>query len=245
MPGQDLQTADTHVVLARNCKSLTLRDLTVNGACLSLGSAGAQTHGIFVEHDCEDVVLERVEVFQTAGDAVRLKGEPAHEVRRVWVQGCRLVQNRRTGVAFQRCVEFVWIRDCYIETIPPSTQAGIDFEPSPPEGPPVLVAPVPLENSQRVWVALGGHETCPRPVLGGLAWRVRWPRRGWRARVCCPAAVPCRGVLSLEVYRAVVLVPGPGSPRAGVHGGESWGIVLACCLCRRNYPWSLRARKIV
>ena len=149
MPGQDLQTADTHVVLARNCKGLTLRDLTVNGACLSLGSAGAQTHGIFVEDDCEDVVLERVEVFQTAGDAVRLKGEPAHEVRRVWVQGCRLVQNRRTGVAFQRCVEFVWIRDCYIETIPPSTQAGIDFEPSPPEGPPVLVAPVPLENRIR------------------------------------------------------------------------------------------------
>ena len=47
---------------------------------------------------------------------------------------------------------------------------------------------VPLENSQRVWVALGGHETCPRPVPGGLAWRAWWPRRGWRARVCCPAA---------------------------------------------------------
>jgi hypothetical protein len=79
---------------------------------------------------------------------------------------------------------------------------------------------VPLENSQQVLVAFGGHETCPRPVLGGLAWRVRWPRRGWRARVCCPAAVPRRVVLSLRVYRAVMLVSGPGSLRAGVHGRD-------------------------
>jgi len=83
-----------------------------------------------------------------------------------------------------------------------------------------LREPVPLENSQQVLVAFGGHETCPRPVLGGLAWRVRWPRRRWRARVCCPAAVPRRGVLSLRVYRAVVLVSGPGSPRTGVHGRD-------------------------
>jgi hypothetical protein len=109
----------------------------------------------------------------------------------------------------------------------------------------LVVDPVPLENSQRVWVALGGHETCPRPVPGGLAWRGTVAA----ARVACasvlPGRRPRRGVLSLRVYRAVELVSGPGSPRTGVHGGESWGIVLACCPCRRNYPWSLRARKIV
>src|ERR1019366_10058040 len=105
--------------------------------------------------------------------------------------------------------------------------------------------PVPLENSQRVWVALGGHETCPRPVPGGLAWRGMVAA----ARVACasvlPGCRPRRGVLSLRVCRAVVLVSGPGSPRTGVHGGDLWGIVLACCPCRRNYPWSPRARKIV
>jgi hypothetical protein len=108
--------------------------------------------------------------------------------------------------------------------------------------PPVLCPP---ENSQRVWVALGGHETCPRPVPGGLAWRGTVAA----ARVACASVLsgrrPRRGVLSLRVYRAVELVSGPGSPRTGVHGGGSWGIVLACCPCRRNYPWSLRARKIV
>ena len=94
---------------------------------------------------------------------------------------------------------------------------------------PVLVEDaVPLENSQQVLVAFGGHETCPRPVLGGLAWRVRWPRRGWRARVCCPAAVPRRGVLSLRVNRAVVwcLVPvHRGLAYTAVIGGHRTGVL--------------------
>ncbi len=130
MPDQDLKPADTHIIRARNCRGLTLRDLTVNGAYLTLASVGVQAHGIFVDSGCEDVVIERVGVFQSAGDAVRLIGAPGQMVRRVWIQGCRLVQNKRTGVAFQRCVEYVWVTDCYIETVPPSTQAGIHFEPS-------------------------------------------------------------------------------------------------------------------
>ena len=141
MPDQDLKPADTHILRARSCQGLTLRDLTVNGAYLTLRSVGVQAHGIFVDFGCEDVVIERVGVFQSAGDAVRLIGTPDQKVRRVWVQGCRLVQNKRTGVAFQRCVEFVWIKDCYIETVPPSTQAGIDFEPSGSASPGQLVAP--------------------------------------------------------------------------------------------------------
>jgi hypothetical protein len=47
---------------------------------------------------------------------------------------------------------------------------------------------VPLENSQRVWVALGGHETCPRPVPGGLAWRGTVAA----ARVACASVLPGR-----------------------------------------------------
>jgi hypothetical protein len=133
MPDQHLKPADTHMLRARNCTGLTLRDLTVRGSYLTLASVGVQAHAILVEVGCADIVIERVGVFQSAGDAIRLIGEPGQKVRRVWVQGCRLLQNNRTGVAFQRLVEFVWVTDCYIETIPPSTQAGIDFEPSPPE----------------------------------------------------------------------------------------------------------------
>jgi hypothetical protein len=167
MPDQDLKPADTHIVRARNCRGLTLRDLTVNGAYLTLASVGVQAHGIFVDAGCEDVVIERVGVFQTAGDAVRLIGSPDQKVRRVWVQGCELVQNKRTGVAFQCCVEFVWITDCYIETIPPSTQAGIDFEPSGPAGQLVAAADVVIDsnvllhNTPAVAVSISGRTGDP------------------------------------------------------------------------------------
>jgi hypothetical protein len=91
MPDQDLKPADTHILRARSCKGLTVRDVTVNGAYLTLASVGVQAHGIFVDFGCEDVVIERVNVFQSAGDAVRLIGTSDQKVRRVWVQGCRLV----------------------------------------------------------------------------------------------------------------------------------------------------------
>jgi len=130
---------------------------------------GVQAHAIILDSGCEDVVIERVGVFQSAGDAVRLIGEPNQKVQRVWVQGCRLVQNKRTGVAFQRCVEFVWVTDCYIETAPPSTQAGIDFEPSEtgsagqPEAPAdvVIDSNVLLHNVPAVAVSLSGRAGDP------------------------------------------------------------------------------------
>jgi hypothetical protein len=167
MPGQDLGAFDTHVLMARGCRGLTVRDLTVNGAYLTLGSVGVQAHGIVVDYGCEDVVVDSAGVFQTAGDAVRLIGESGQNVRRVWVQGCRLVQNKRTGVAFQRNVEFVWVTDCYIETIPPSTQAGIDFEPTGPIGQRLAPADVIIDsnvllhNTPAVAVSISGRAGDP------------------------------------------------------------------------------------
>ena len=51
-------------------------------------------------------------------------------MRKVWVDRCQIVQNKRTGVAFQRAVEQIWVRDCYIEMTPPSADACLDFEPT-------------------------------------------------------------------------------------------------------------------
>jgi hypothetical protein len=130
MPDQDLHGPDTHVVLARHCRKLTVRDLTVNGAYLTMDAVNEQMHGFFISEGCQDVVLERVEVFQSAGDGVRLLGAAGNKVRRVWLDGCRLVQNKRSGISFQREAEFVWVRDCYVEMTPPSTDACIDFEPT-------------------------------------------------------------------------------------------------------------------
>jgi hypothetical protein len=130
MPDQDLHGPDSHVIQARNCRKLTMRDLTVNGSYLTMAAVNEQMHGIVLSEGCRDVVLERVEVFQSAGDGIRLVGASANKVGRVWLDGCRLVQNKRTGIAFQRAAEFVWVRDCYVEMTPPSTDACIDFEPT-------------------------------------------------------------------------------------------------------------------
>jgi Right handed beta helix region len=130
MPNQDLHAPDTHVIETRDCRQLTLRDLSVHGAYLTMGDTNEQMHGINLNAGTQEMVIERVTVFQSAGDGIRLLGEEDNKVRKVWIDNCRLVQNKRTGIAFQRDSQFVWVRDCYIEMTPPSTDSSVDFEPS-------------------------------------------------------------------------------------------------------------------
>jgi hypothetical protein len=130
MPQQDLERPDTHVIETRDCKRLTFRDFSLHGAYLTMGNTNEQMHGLFLNEGSEEIIVERLRVFQSAGDGLRFLGSPDNKVRKVWVDGCQFVQNKRTGVAFQRGAEFVWIRNCYIEMIPPSTDSCLDFEPS-------------------------------------------------------------------------------------------------------------------
>jgi hypothetical protein len=130
MPNQDLQQADAHVIHAIDCRNLTIGDLSVHGAYLTEAHVNEQMHGILINRGSEEILVERVRVFQSAGDGIRMLGETANKVRKVWVQACRFIQNKRTGIGFQRAVEFVWIRDCYIEAKPPATDACIHFEPT-------------------------------------------------------------------------------------------------------------------
>lgn len=130
MPNQNLQLPDTHVIHAFDCRNLTIGNLSVHGTYLTLAHVNEQMHGIQINQGSEEILIERVRVFQSAGDGIRLLGEPGNKVRKVWVQGCRLIQNKRTGIGFQRAVEFAWVRDCYIEAKPPTTDACIHFEPT-------------------------------------------------------------------------------------------------------------------
>ena len=115
---------------AFDCRNSTIGDLSVHGAYLTLAHVNEQMHGIQINQGSEEILIERVRVFQSAGDGIRLLGEPGNKVRKIWIEGCRLIQNKRTGIGFQRAVEFVWIRDCYIEAKPPTTDACIHFEPT-------------------------------------------------------------------------------------------------------------------
>ena len=72
MPNQDLSGPDTHVIETRDCRCLTLRDFSVHGAYLTMGNTNEQMHGITLNEGSEEIAVERVRVFQAAGDGIRL-----------------------------------------------------------------------------------------------------------------------------------------------------------------------------
>ena len=130
MPNQQLTGPDTHVIETRDCHNLTFVDLSVHGAYLTMGNTNEQMHGINLNQGSREIVVERVRVFQSSGDGIRFLGTPDNKVSRVWVDNCQFVQNKRSGIGFQRAAEHVWIQKCYIEMSPPSTDSCIDFEPT-------------------------------------------------------------------------------------------------------------------
>ena len=155
--------------MARDCREVTLRDLTIHGAYLTMRRAVVQMHGIHIAQGCEDTVIDNVGVVHCAGDAVRLVGEPTNQVRRVRINGCSLVRAKRSGVAVQRSVRTVWVRDCYIEMAKPSTGSCIDLEPSGAGAPEDLVidANTLQHETDAVAVSLSGTSNGPRPAASG------------------------------------------------------------------------------
>jgi hypothetical protein len=137
MPQQDLSIT-THLIETVNCSNITFRDLSVHGAYLTMAKTNEQVHCITLNEGSENITVERVRVFQSAGDGIRFLGRQANpttgsvenKVRNVQVKSCQLIQNKRSGLAFQRAVEFVTVRNSYIEMSPPSTDSCIDLEPS-------------------------------------------------------------------------------------------------------------------
>jgi hypothetical protein len=128
-PDQDLHQ-DAHVIRLTECANVTLRDLTVYGSYLTMGAVNEQMHGVFLSAGCEEILLERLRIFQTAGDGIRLVGEPGSDLRKVWIDRCRIIQNKRSGIAVQRNCRLVSVRNCYIEMTPPSSDSCIDLEPT-------------------------------------------------------------------------------------------------------------------
>lgn len=133
-PDQQLNGGDAHVMQVLRCKNIELVDFAVHGAYLSMGAVNEQMHGIKINGGSKDVTVHNVRVYQTAGDGIRLLGADKEDqtkiTRRVLIDRCSLVQNKRTGVAFQRGVETVRLTNSYFEMSPPGSDACIDFEPT-------------------------------------------------------------------------------------------------------------------
>ena len=131
MPNQTVAPgADADVIRTFGCRNLTFRELSVHGSYLTLGNASEQMHGIDITEGSTEIAVHRVRVFQSAGDGLRLLGSSGQKARKIWVEGCRFIQNKRSGVSFQRAAEFVSVRNCYIESTIPSTDQSLDFEPT-------------------------------------------------------------------------------------------------------------------
>jgi hypothetical protein len=60
MPNQNLQLPDTHVIHAFDCRNLTIGDLSVHGAYLTLAHVNEQMHGIQINQGSEEIRVERV-----------------------------------------------------------------------------------------------------------------------------------------------------------------------------------------
>jgi len=173
MPQQDLEHANTHLIETRDCKHLQFCDLSLHGAYLTMSKTNEQMHGLFLNQGSEDILVERVRVFQSAGDGIRFLGRKANaqtnqtenKVRNVRVENCQLIQNKRSGLAFQRAVEFITVRHCYIEMIPPSTDSCIDLEPSglPPTDI-VIESNILKHATPAPAVSLSGSESPPDPA---------------------------------------------------------------------------------
>jgi hypothetical protein len=216
MPQQDLSKPDTHVIETRDCKNLTIRDLSVHGAYLTMANTNEQMHGVCLNAGSEELVIERVGVFQSAGDGIRFLGGAENKVRKVWVDGCRFVQNKRTGVAFQREVEFVWVRDCYIEMIPPSTDSCVDFEPT------GNVAPTDVIIDSN-FMMHGVRATAV--AISGISGTDPTRRVKFSNNVLIGGEIFCTDVDQLTIQNNVVIVPNLGTknriPVQVQRGGDS------------------------
>nr|MDQ3765638.1 hypothetical protein [Actinomycetota bacterium] len=206
MPNQDLNR-DTHVIETVECQNLTFRDLSIHGVYLTLGNAVEQMHGIHINEGSEEIAVQQVRIFQAAGDGIRMLGRRDRKVRNIWVESCRFIQNKRTGVGFQRGVEFAWVRNCYIEMTAPSTDQCLDFEPTggrPPDGEPIIVAPTDIIIESNVLV----HE--PRGVavaISGVRGTDPVRRVKFADNILLGGEVFCTDVAQLTIQHNVVLVP--------------------------------------
>jgi hypothetical protein len=223
MPGQDVGAADTHVIETADSRNLTFRELSLHGAYLTLANANEQMHGIHLFSGSEDITVHNVTVFQSAGDAIRLLGSPDKKVSKVWVDSCRLIQNKRSGVSFQRSVELVWVRKCHIDMSAPGSDQCVDFEPSAFATDPVAPTDVIIEGN--VIVHGSGNPTSVAVSISGVRGADPARRVKFANNLVLGGQVFCTDVAELTIQNNTVLFPNservPGDLVSIQRGGDS------------------------
>jgi hypothetical protein len=217
MPNQTFAPrADADVIQTIGCRNLTFRELSVHGSYLTLGNASEQMHGIDLTEGSEEIAVHRVRVFQCAGDGLRLLGSSDQKARKIWVEDCRFIQNKRSGVSFQRAAQFVWVRNCYIETTIPSTDQSLDFEPTGAGAPTDII----IESNIIV------HQNGTAAVsISGISSTDATRRVTFAHNIVLGGEIFCTDVAELTIKNNIVLVPASDRPPGVLlnlaRGGES------------------------
>jgi hypothetical protein len=154
--------------------------------------------------------VQHVTVFQSAGDGIRLVGNPGKKVSRVWVDSCRLIQNKRSGVSFQRGVEFVWVRNSYIDMTAPGSDQCVDFEPSGLAS--SVIAPTDVIIDSNMIVHGNGNPTGVAVAISGVSGADPARRVKFANNVVLGGEVFCTDVAELTIQNNTVLFPDSQKP---------------------------------
>ena len=68
-----------------------------------MGNTNEQMHGINLNEGSEDIRVEQVDVFQSAGDGIRFLGRAQNKVRRVWVERLPIRSEQAHGRELPAC----------------------------------------------------------------------------------------------------------------------------------------------
>jgi hypothetical protein len=211
------------VIETADCRNLTFRDLSVHGAYLTLANSNEQMHGINIFPGSEEITVQHVTVFQSAGDGIRFVGNLGKKVSRVSVDSCRLIQNKRSGVSFQRGVEFVWVRNSHIDMTAPGSDQCVDFEPSGLAG--TIVAPTDVIIDSNMIVHGNGNPTGVAVAIGGVSGADPARRVKFANNVVLGGEVFCTDVAELTIQNNTVLFPDSQKPAGDLvsiqRGGDS------------------------
>lgn len=141
--------------LDNNNARISWRWMTLDGnSSAHTGVNVDASHLIELEDTCTDIWISEVEFNDAIGDGVRLLGTGAGSwtVKRVWIDKCRFINGNRSGVAFQRAVEYVWVTDNYYEG---TSDQDISWEPSGSTSPRHIVCSGNIVN----------HSTAPNSIV--------------------------------------------------------------------------------
>jgi hypothetical protein len=125
---------NTHLIYIKNSFQVSIRDLTLDGNRQNASFPSEQNHCVEVWSSIQ-LRFERVRFRNCRGDGIRLMGIPVQGdpwTELAWIENSRFEDNGRSGIAVQRAVRNLHIRNNTFERL---SDQSIDVEPTGSQSP--------------------------------------------------------------------------------------------------------------